>query len=343
MVFYLCNLTLICFFSYVLKRCKQENIMFVVMFIWLAILGALRGNGVGLDYNNYKDFFQLVANNKLSRVIKSSDPGYVVINKIIGIFTDNFQWLLAVSSFLSFAGVVYFIRKYSHYPVISLWIYITMGSFQATFTTIRQAIAISIVLIAYNFAIKKKLIKFAVLIIAAASFHYSAIIAAVMYFFINKPTKKENIVISFLLVVGLIVARPQLNALFMYIVSFTKYGFYIGTTSGEGGALLCLFLIILVYLVVCVFFTHKDIHILYWFDIFSCLIQGYALSIATVTRLGAYFSVPMYILLPNTIDCFDALTKKVAGVVLMAVTLGFYIYCLANPGISYTMQYTFFF
>ena len=192
MLFYIVNLFFISLTAYVLR--KNKRLMYSVIFIWLFTLGALRGEGVGADYYGYKSYFEIFSKLKWFSSYASIERGYILLNKIISIFTDNYQWLLVVCSFLSLIGVIYFVKKQAFFPIVSIWLYISMGYYQATFTRLRQAIAISVVLIAYKYAQEKKFWKFILLIILASLFHRTALIAVLIYPFLhlNRTNNQTN-------------------------------------------------------------------------------------------------------------------------------------------------------
>lgn len=346
MLFYIVNLFLLCGVLYLLKG--HKNKMLGVAFIWLTALSALRGNGIGADYFTYKMFFEAFSSMGWADALSHfTESGYGLLNKLVGFFTDEYQWLLAVCSILSMIGVVRFIKEYSRYPIISIWLFITMGMYQMTFTVLRQAIAISLVLVAYIFAVNRKPLKFLFLILLASSFHYTALVFLIMYFFISKPVNKLHQLRNIALLVIIVACIPFIRMIVVYFASFTKYGIYSAGETGEGGRLLIVYCMILLYL----YFIKRNDHAsdiqgykyLYFFCVITCLIQSLALAVELINRMTLYFSIPMFILLPNTIERFEQRSKGIAGGVLMILSLAYYIFSLAFFENQTTANYTFFF
>ncbi len=346
MLFYLVNLFLLSIVLAAFRRDRKK--MLAVAVIWLGLLGALRGSGIGDDYFMYRMIFRSSHSVGWLSVGKLSiEPGYSILNKVVGIFSNNFQWVLAVCSFLAILGVAYFIKKYSKYPIISIWLYITIGMYQMNFTVMRQSIAISLILFAYRYAVERKPWKFVLMVLLATSFHYTAFVFGIVYFLVNKPILERHKIRDFSLLLLLTFCLPLFRKILEMVLSYTKYRIYIGGRTGEGDSLLFLYFVILLF--VCIIGRSKRAEQvpgyshLYLFCVLTCLTQSFALMIELINRVSLYFSIPMLLLLPNTIDRFDRNSKRIAGSALMVMALGYYIFVMLNPGNSTVMQYSFFF
>ena len=85
-------------------------------FLFLAILGiflieALRKYTVGLDTSAYYSSFWHIKYSTYGRVVGSWEPLYFSMNKFVGLFTDNPQWIIALTSAIILTGLGVFIYE----------------------------------------------------------------------------------------------------------------------------------------------------------------------------------------------------------------------------------------
>lgn len=340
------------------KNRKKYIIPFMVMFT----LAALRGSGMGADYRNYFAFFHRYRQYDLKQVFSSREFGYVLLNKIISLFSNEFQWVIAAVSFLALIGVWKFIYEYSAIPWLSIWIYISMYFYQDTFTRLRQAVAISLVLIAYKYALEKKLIKFLLLIFGAVTFHNTAIVALCIYPFVHIKLQKKHMLFLSVILALFVVFRENLFLAIVHIVA-GRYSYYsMEAESGGGRMLFILYLIIFSFIVISIF-NFKKVKSLYEIKprigkiesgeerlnrlIVGCggimvVTQALATVWPLMNRLGDYFSIPVLLLLPNLIVTrFNSRDKTIICSVVVALSFAFYIFLLnSDPG--YTVPFYFY-
>ena len=182
----------------------------------------------------------------------------------------------------------------------------------------------------------------------AVSFHTSALYAVLIYFFINRKTAglQQFRDLIFLLIVVLF--QPLVKAVLTFIISYTRYSMYFGVLAGEGSRLLIVYFVVMAY--ICIVYQHSNqtedtrFTMLYGFCVLTCLTQSFALSYSLANRLSEYFSMPMFLLLPNTIDRFNAKSKKLAGGILIAVSFGWFLFgALTENSVGNVFDYNFFF
>lgn len=328
MAFYIFNLFALSGVLLLLKDRKQK-ISFA--FLWLFLLSACRNVAVGEDNANYMRYFGWYSDISWKDSFFQQEGGYWLLNKVINYFGGTFQILLLVCAALSMLGVCYFIYKYSYYPGLSVWMYITFLGYQSTMTRLRQAIAISIVLIAYHFAKNKKLLVFCLLIVLASMFHITAIVAIVVYPFMDKKVSQKFIGIAFGTITLLYITRNYVFILIRFIMNTTRYSHY--QTSSEGGGEFQL-LLIAAMLTVIMFVAYKyrdtirnkDFSTLFNYAVFALMFQIFALVIGIFNRLANYFYIPLVILLPNVIVVFEKRQRVLVAMLLLLLSLLSYIF-----------------
>lgn len=200
MFVYLINILSICL--YALFFCRGRNaelkiskILFLVLaFTQCAVISIMRSN-IGTDYVMYFNGFKEMAQSGFSNMKHEDwEIGYILLNKIIGIFTDRAAVLFAVTTIISLAGPFYLILRYSKNYFMSVFLFLNTYLFYLTMNYIRQGIAMSIMCFAYGFMKNcdlgngKKLWKdknmwlFLLLVAVAATFHLPVVYMIPVFF-----------------------------------------------------------------------------------------------------------------------------------------------------------------
>lgn len=166
--------------------------------------------------------FSLISELPITEIFKidyNFEPGYILYNKLISIFTQNPYSIIVISTFLSLLSIYIFIYKYSKNPWLSVFIFSTIGGIFQMMTFLRQYLALSILLFTIPLIIKRKFLPFALLVCIASTFHKTSILFFLIYFL---SCIKINAVFLTLYTVGL-------GGLFLvtdYIIPFVINRFY---------------------------------------------------------------------------------------------------------------------
>ena len=160
------------------KRRMPVNLFF---FLYLTML-MLRHVTVGHDLPGYATIFSRLGQIGWQYVFRvDMEPAYVILNKLIYLFTDNFQWCIAIVSALIVIPIWYVYRKTSDDPLLSVSMFLILPTFVMFFSGLRQSIAIGLGALAFEMTRRKKLIPFLLVCALATAFHYSAFILLLMY------------------------------------------------------------------------------------------------------------------------------------------------------------------
>lgn len=150
------------------------------------------------DYDSFADYYESYLSDY---DFFSSEAGFYFTMWLFGrIFKDG-QTVIIVSSLLITVATCFFIRRNSKDIPLSLTIYICLGLFTVNMNCMRQAMAMSICLFAYEFAKERKAIPFVLTVLLAMLFHKTAMCFLPMYFL---PWMKNNLGSWLFFVVGLI-------------------------------------------------------------------------------------------------------------------------------------------
>ncbi len=172
----------------------KNNLALPVFFFIFFLLLALRDESIGNDTMGYRSIFLVYGTEKFADTLYYGfEPLYSFLNWIVFKITDNFQWFLAIASMLCVwpvAGIYNEDRKNSFLKIV---LFVNMTTFAMYFSGIRQAIAMSMGMIAYKFVKEKKILWFVLACFAAMGFHHSAFMLFFMYPLYYMTLKKKHL------------------------------------------------------------------------------------------------------------------------------------------------------
>ncbi|MBQ4479761.1 MAG: EpsG family protein [Victivallales bacterium] len=134
--------------------------------------------GYILSFENIKQ----ISWHEVFHTIEYRDPFFVYFVKLCTIILRSSQVYLAFTAFLSYIGVFILFREKAKFPVLALFFYVTLTNFLFNITGIRQAIAMSMCMLAVSFMCKKKLLPFCLFVLLGMVFHHSAAIFFPVYY-----------------------------------------------------------------------------------------------------------------------------------------------------------------
>ena len=177
------------------KSYKLGKYYLIFIFSILTLLSALRNISVGVDTSQYYEAYKLIGTIEWNELDKLRyEIGFSLLCKVLNYISSNPQLLLIVTSIFINSSVGLFIYRNSNNVVLSSFIFITYNLYFNYMNIMRQAIAIAIVLFAYEYLKNKKIIKYSILVLIASLFHTSSIICLLFIIFSKvKYDKKINI------------------------------------------------------------------------------------------------------------------------------------------------------
>ncbi|WP_053373003.1 EpsG family protein [Paenibacillus sp. FJAT-27812] len=311
---------------------NRRSIFIIIALIQMYLILALKNISVGTDTINYYlgfsiirdldwiEVFDLGRNN----LVFNYERGFILLTKIISIFTDDFQVYYGVLYFIIMFLIYKFIKKYAIMPFLSIYLFISLGFYNFTFSGIRQAIAISVILFSYKYIINRKIVKFSICVIIAALFHKSAIIflpAYFLYFFTITPIIA---ILYFVILIVLFIFRIEI---FHLITPLVGYEESIETTNAY-----TLLIILLLTFTIGLFFYNKVIRknennkvIFNLIAIASLLMISTTIS-SVGLRAANYYYIFIILFIPNIISSFNNRSTRILAVLFSIIlTIIFYI------------------
>ena len=229
------------FFVAIYFESSDRKKLLVLSLVCLVLaIGAGYRSFFWMDTFKYLEFFlsdeytPTLSDYSLSSGPKGYDErGFHLLSVIIKSFTKDVQIYFLVISSLTMFFLYKDLRKYSLYPVLGLFCYISRFYCGRNLIQIRAALSYAIILWGLQYIYKKDLLRFLIVIFFAYNIHHSALIAVPFYFIHNYLPLKRNY-----LLVGLAVAFV-LGAFFQgpisSFVTDTAYDFNVATSYVQGG------------------------------------------------------------------------------------------------------------
>lgn len=348
LIYYLLFITffvlgIVLFKSNVVSEKKARIIYGIAFFFLIGLLLALRHPSMGVDLGYGKSTGYLASFEKIAKLSWGDvftrdwlnyERGYIVFNKLVStIFNSRDpQTLLMVCGFISALSPAILIAKESKNQLLSTLIYIALPSFYIAFSGLRQAVALSITMLAYLMIKNKRWVKFILLVILASLFHSSAIVFLIAYplYYI-----KHNSIYKLASVVSVFVVYILRVPLFRILGTFFKDNVEIEET----GAFMLFLVLVAIYLFLMIFSDNENKVSTGTTNIFlvACYCQAFGGIHNLAMRVGYYFMVYAMIAIPEVVENHneenikvDFKTKQLIKWTLMAAFVLFAIYQLTN-------------
>lgn len=322
MIIYVIEIVLIILMGIFLYEKKISKKMFVVFsFTLMALVLGLRGNQVGEDTQHYIDIFRMSKNIPWKIVFTSGtdvvydtawgseqpvEVGYMILNKLIGIFTSNGQWLIFIVACLTCWLMAKFVYENAHEHVfMGTYIYLCESLYMNSFNAMRQVLALGIAVQAYTVLKKfngggyRKAVMY---ILIACLFHKSAIVLLILI-----PLwriKKNQQALKYVLL-GSILFPFSMTALFQLVSKIIpRYASYFTNNywkSNLGGMIILWF----IEIIICFFIYFKKIQrddketfIAVSYTVIYIALEIVGLRVTIFTRMSLYFRIFLIFLFP---------------------------------------------
>ena len=332
-------------FSFWGYRVRMKTIVKICACGLVVLLTVFRAKSVGGDLVNYERTFEYWKELSLVEIfkVKNCDIGFVLLNWLVGKFSNNFYVLMIVVSLITLVITIAVIKKCSVNVSYSLFLYICIGQLGSLFSGIRQTLAVALVFYSINCLLENKRKLFYIFIILAVSIHRTAIVGIVLYWLIHEREKQYRYAKWLLLVTSIILIASVGIPLIISLYTINDYSALV--VSGTGYKLLGF------RIVLCIFFYNvsdkceckrEATNIMFKAYMIGTVLQILAIGFSLLTRLTTYFCVGVVVWLTNMIEAIQSEKMKLAYrliVTTIAVLYWIYIYRNDTAGI---MPYRFF-
>lgn len=327
--------------------------------LFFAILVLSMSAFVGLriwcnDTGTYRDVYEYLTpsyGNILADIDWSlgSNPGYILINRIIKRFGASSQTFLMIMSFITNGIYLWFIRKYSSDFFLSFFLFWTMGVYLFTAAAIKQTTAVALSLLGIDRYFKNKKILFFLWILLAVTIHPYALMFLITPFFLHSPWTNKTY--YYLIVFGIagITLQPLLGTV-ISITSMLGEEYNLSTFIGEG---VNIFRLLVVWAPIALSFLAQD-RMRLSKDKKQNLFMNFATLNAEImfvalfgtanyfARLANYFLIFQALSLPRILHYFDAQEKKILRFAIIVCYMLYFIFAtvILNPFNTYFAKMT---
>lgn len=321
---------------------QTKKIFLIVSFIMIGFLIAFRGVSVGADTWNYSNSYIEYSNLNFSE-LKTIDieMGYLILIKILNIFSSNPQMLFIFEGLLAAISYGYFIYKNTDtvaQSYIAVLGYLAFNLFSFQLSGLRQSIAMCICLWSFEFIKSKKFVPFILIVLFASTFHASAILFIPAYFISRFKYGWKTKLFFFILGIVLLININQLITL-VYNVSdrFTKYGI---EETGNG----YIFFLIMLSLFIFTEINFKSLSFYYkknsrkensylcWYNInYLCFILWCMRLITRTAERPSFYYMPATIILISSFNSiFNIESKKIFTFLISILLIVLFLYRMKN-------------
>lgn len=221
-------------------RAKKRFLFFA--FGLLILVAALRSVNVGTDLaTHYAKRYVQIASYGWNQIPEFSamstyELGYCYLTKFLSSICPHVQFYIAVTSLFTYGVTARFIYKNSCNVKMSTYVFVLTCTYYNYMNIVRQAIAISIILLGYEFLKKptdkiKNYTIFTIFVLAASTIHSSAILCLLLIMFKELDFKRKHIFIGVVCTIAFYLMYQQIFNLVLNI--FGLSGEYAGYLTKE--------------------------------------------------------------------------------------------------------------
>ncbi len=349
----------------------RQKVYLLFVFLMLATVASLRAYTVGMDTIQYYTNYEVIA--KMDWQAHTDiryEFGYFALCKILNYISPDPQLLIIVTSCFICFSVGFFLYKNSNDVIFSSFLFITLNIFAFYLTAMRQALAISIILLGIGLLKKPKFrnIAFYILIILLAmQFHNSAAIMIIPIFFVKIKYTNTSFLVTLIVTAAMFVVAPLIWQLMLKV--FPSYAGYTDSEYADSNYFAAAIntVICLVMLFFGLLFSNKNNrlqagnkqtvaaygnnHKLVLSYDFTAYLLTFALAFLTISmrmtllaRFSSYFTAYYIIWIPNiTAEMTNQKDKTFITFLTMVFTMAFFmVIALFRPEWHSVIPYQFF-
>lgn len=276
-----------------------NRICLAAIFLILFALSACRLN-VGNDYAKYVEFMHLVN----CDAYVPTEAGFNLLVKIIyGISGfENYLLVFAVYAFVTILLFLIAIYEQSDEFPITFFLFMTLGYYFQTFSTVRYYLALAIALYSMKFVIQRQWGRFIMLVILGSFFHKSMLVVLPLYVMASIVWKKWQLVLM-----GLFCTTFLFLQDFYLKMAVFLYPSYEDTEYLEGGTSYINILRCLAVFILSVIYYKKAIRgnrtmmFYFYLNLGALVLYAFCSFLPIISRIGYYLTISHIFFLPAMI------------------------------------------
>ncbi|AZP93057.1 hypothetical protein CYK55_08105 [Enterococcus mundtii] len=312
---------------------KYTKLVFFLFSISIPItLSSFRNSGT--DINVYRSIFHSMEGYSFSEILYTR--GYFEIGDSIFIYIANFFnsfniYILLYGLFTTLF-ISHTIIKVSRRDLVGITFFLYLCLyFPISLNTMRQSLAVAIIVFSYKYVMKRDFLKFFMLTILACQFHISSIVILPIYFVINKDKNIRWKVV--LLIAGItLISMINYQSIFLgisHILNNDRYEQYALSTLNANNNLFYFNFFLLLFFLLNLNII-KKLNKIYLFY-FSLIILGVILGLSGfispfIKRIAIFFDIVQIFLIPQVgILAFSKDNRYIAIFILYIFSIVYFI------------------
>lgn len=318
----------------------KPEVKIYTFFFSVLLLSLFSGfaKGVGLDYENYANLFKEIN-------LHYSVPleiGYIAIIKAIILIGGKYQILVLFSALATNFLLGFYIYRNSPSPNFSLFIYLTVSIFYlATFTTIRQFIAVGIFSFSIKYIEKRRFLPYTILILLGSTIHSTLLVFLPLYFVLNRKFKFWHYLLFTAIWVLLI---KLVELLFKDLLGFSEL--YFGKEEVTSNSMILIGFVLMGVLFLSLknnliqFDPRSKIYLNLIFLSVLVILTVYLSDIHTeiVLRMSSYFTIAYLIMIPIFfLNIKHKSIRYLCLIALLCLFITYFFYVTAINGLRYKL------
>ncbi len=313
------------------REILEHSCLIPVFFMILIVIMALRDISVGNDLRNYRSYFDFYSSVTPQYIIERErvDALYWLLTWLIAQITDSYQVFLTIVALMILLPMAIIYAQDRRHGFLKIVLFMNMSTFVMLFSGLRQAIAMTLGLIAFECAKKKHFWRFLLVALIGMGFHHTAFMILAIYPLYHVTFKRKHLwlVIPSIILV-FIFNKPIFGwatELMNYFLS-DKYSAMAKIEETGAYTMLILFIIFAVFAYIIPDEKQMDRETLGLRNILvaAVLLQCFAPIHMLAMRMNYYFIIFIPILIPKLLTVVKPNLKDVAGIA-KAVMIGFFV------------------
>lgn len=188
---------------------RLKNAFLSIFFVMMLFVGGFRGNFT-TDYMSYVQIFTFCRLSDLKTVLNSPlDKGYAILNFFVGHISNQSVSIFLITTLFILVPIFCFAKR-SKAPFLYVMLYLTIGTFYASFNVMREVLAASFFSFCFYFISRKKIIAYLLVLLLATSIHVSSILMLPFYFILPLKRDKYLFLLTIPVMLGLFIFCNQI-------------------------------------------------------------------------------------------------------------------------------------
>ena len=241
-----------------------------------------------------------------TEVLHRSEPAYRLLMEGALRSGLGFRSVVAVCALISTICVFCAIFRFSRWPTLATFLYVTTGNYFLSLNIMRQYVAIGIGLLAVAFVTDRKPWRFLLCVAVATAFHYSAVLLLPLYALSRTELNPRRgiMVVAVALALSFVSAPAVLGALRLIESEYVKY--FSSKLAADGFewmffAINCSFLAIGAWYWRGAVAGTRYFAVWYGMTVLGTVALAFSNTIPLMKRVNFYYAAPQFLMLPEIV------------------------------------------